>query len=113
MYTDMQEWTEIRRRVLQGGVSKRQILRETGMHWTTLERILSHSEPPGYRVRRLRQGRDEQPVRTLLSEGRRWEVREVQGHRREVVGCDFAVRYGRRESAGGLSDQPWHRYSGP
>ena len=32
-----------------GGVSKRQVLRETGMHWTTLEKILAHSEPPGYR----------------------------------------------------------------
>ena len=44
----MEQWTEIRRRVLTEGVSKRQILRETGMHWTTLEKILSHSEPPGY-----------------------------------------------------------------
>jgi transposase len=49
VYKDMEQWTEIRRRVLIGGTSKRQILRETGMHWTTLEKILSHSEPPGYR----------------------------------------------------------------
>jgi transposase len=54
VYTDMQEWTDIRRRVLQAGVSKRQILRETGMHWTTLDRILGHSRPPGYRMERLR-----------------------------------------------------------
>ena len=50
----MQQWAEIRRRVLQGGVSKRQILRETGMHWTTLEKILAHSQPPGYRMQRIR-----------------------------------------------------------
>ena len=31
------------------GVSKRQILRETGMHWTPLEKILRQSELPGYR----------------------------------------------------------------
>lgn len=49
MYTDMEQWTDIRRRVLVEGVSKRQILRETRMHWTTLEKILGHSEPPGYR----------------------------------------------------------------
>ena len=49
MYTDMEQWTEIRRRVLVEGVSKRQILRETGMHWRTLEKILAYSEPPGYR----------------------------------------------------------------
>ena len=50
----MQQWATIRRRVLQEGVSKRQILRETSMHWTTLEKILSHSEPPGYQVLQLR-----------------------------------------------------------
>ena len=50
----MQQWAEIRRRVLQDGVTKRQILRETGMHWTTLEKILAHSQPPGYQVQQLR-----------------------------------------------------------
>jgi transposase len=49
MYADMEQWTEIRRRVLVKGVSRRQILRETGMHWRTLQKILKHSEPPGYR----------------------------------------------------------------
>ena len=46
----MEQWADIRLRVLAGGVSKRQILRETGMHWTTLERMLGHSEPPGYQL---------------------------------------------------------------
>ena len=49
MYRAMEEWTEIRRRVLVEGVSRRQILRESGMHWLTLKKILEHSEPPGYR----------------------------------------------------------------
>jgi len=48
----MEAWLKIRQRVVNEGVSKRQILRETGMHWTTLEKILSQSAPPGYqRVR--------------------------------------------------------------
>jgi transposase len=55
VYRDMQQWADIRRRVLQEGVSKRQILRETGMHWTTLEKILAQSQPPGYRMQKLRQ----------------------------------------------------------
>jgi transposase len=46
---DMEQWLEIRRRVLREGVSKRQILRETGMHWGTLKKILAHPSPPGYR----------------------------------------------------------------
>ena len=45
----MEWWSEIRRRVLSEGVSRRQILRETGIHWKTLEKILTHSMPPGYR----------------------------------------------------------------
>ena len=45
----MEQWSEIRRRVLREGVSKRQVLRETGTHWSTLEKILALAEPPGYR----------------------------------------------------------------
>ena len=55
MYDNMQQWMEIRRRVLVEGVSKRQILRETGMHWRTLEKMLDHSKPPGYRRSKPRQ----------------------------------------------------------
>src|SRR5664279_5554835 len=54
MYLNMEDWTEIRRRVLVEGVSKRQILRETKLHWQTLKKILAHSEPPGYRQQRPR-----------------------------------------------------------
>ena len=50
----MEQWSEIRRRVLVEGVSRRQIIRETGLHWDTLKKILSHSEPPGYRQQRPR-----------------------------------------------------------
>ena len=54
VYADMEQWTEIRRRVLVEGVSRRQILRETGMHWRTLRKILHHSQPPGYRMEQPR-----------------------------------------------------------
>ncbi len=50
----MHQWTEIRQRVFCDGVSKRQILRETGMHWQTLEKILSYGSPPGYQLSKLR-----------------------------------------------------------
>ena len=49
MYTDMENWAEIRRRVLVDGLSKRAACREYGLHWDTLTKILSHAEPPGYR----------------------------------------------------------------
>ena len=45
----MEKWVEIRRKALVEGTSKRQIQRETGLSWKTLEKVLSHSSPPGYR----------------------------------------------------------------
>ena len=54
MYRNMEDWTEIRRRVLVDGVSRQTIRDETGMHWLTLKKILEHSEPPGYRMRQPR-----------------------------------------------------------
>jgi hypothetical protein len=55
MYADMEQWNNIRRRVLVDGGSKRSILRETGMHWRTLNKILTHSEPPGYQLTKPRE----------------------------------------------------------
>ncbi len=51
VYTDMKQWNDIRQRVLVKGVSKREILRETGMHWTTLEKILSGEITDGDKVK--------------------------------------------------------------
>jgi hypothetical protein len=48
MYRNMRQWTEIRRRVLVEGVSQRQTLRETGMHWSTLKKILTNTAPSSY-----------------------------------------------------------------
>jgi transposase len=48
MFRDLQAWATIRRAVLEDGVSKRQICRETGLHWDTIQRILTHETPPAY-----------------------------------------------------------------
>src|SRR5262249_49620513 len=45
----MENWAEIRRRVLVDGQSKRSVCREFDIHWDTLQKILNHPEPPGYR----------------------------------------------------------------
>jgi transposase len=44
----MDERLEIRHKVLVEGVSKREMLRQTGMHWQTLEKMLTDSVSPGY-----------------------------------------------------------------
>ena len=49
MFTNMEQWIEIRRRVLNGELSKRAACAEYNIHWDTLQKILTHSEPPGYR----------------------------------------------------------------
>jgi len=46
---DMEQWKDIRHRVLREGVSIRQVQRETGLHFTTIMGILSHPEPPRLR----------------------------------------------------------------
>jgi EcoEI R protein C-terminal len=45
----MEKWAEIRRRVLSGELSRRQACREYKLHWETIQKVLSHAEPPGYR----------------------------------------------------------------
>ncbi len=54
MYTDMEMWRDIRRRILVEGESKRQICRDYGIHFRTLQKILENPEPPGYRQRKPR-----------------------------------------------------------
>ncbi len=51
----MNEWTEIRRKVLVDKATKRSVMNEYGVGYRTLEKILSHPEPPGYRQSAARQ----------------------------------------------------------
>ena len=50
----MDWWTKIRLDVSRGEKSKREVLREEGIHWETLKKILKYSEPPGYRLKEPR-----------------------------------------------------------
>lgn len=54
MYRDMEQWTEVRRRVLTGELSKRQACQQYGLHWQTLKKMLANVEPPGRRERQPR-----------------------------------------------------------
>jgi len=49
VYAEMEMWTEVRRRVLNREISKRAACEQYELHWKTLEKILAHVEPPGYR----------------------------------------------------------------
>ena len=47
VYKDMDQWTEIRKKILVEGVSKRQVMEEEGIHWETLKKILANSAASG------------------------------------------------------------------
>lgn len=57
MYTKMETWRDIRRRILAEGEKKRPICREYGIHFNTLQKILENVEPPGYRQSKPREKR--------------------------------------------------------
>ena len=46
---DIEQWARVRRKVLVDGRSKRSVMSEEGLHWETLQKMLGHSRPPGYR----------------------------------------------------------------
>lgn len=46
---NMEQWARVRRKVLVDGRSKRSVMSEEGLHWETLQKMLSHPGPPGYR----------------------------------------------------------------
>src|SRR5271156_3438532 len=50
----MDEWTEIRRKVLVEGASKRSIHRDYGIGHQALAKILANPEPPGYQMAEIR-----------------------------------------------------------
>jgi len=50
----MDEWTEIRRKVLVEGASKRSVQRDYGIGHQVLAKILANPEPPGYQMAELR-----------------------------------------------------------
>ena len=47
----MEMWTQVRRSVLTGKLSKRQACKKYALHWETLQKILVHPEPPKQRRR--------------------------------------------------------------
>ena len=54
MRTAMDWWTRIRLEVSREGKKKREVLRDEGIGWETLKKILAYPEPPGYRLKNPR-----------------------------------------------------------
>ena len=54
MYRDERQWRDIRRRILEKGTPKKRVSAETGISRKTINKMLAHEHPPGYRPRRRR-----------------------------------------------------------
>ena len=68
MFKDVEKWVEIRRRVLNKEISKRQACRDYKVPWRTLERILEYVEPPGYQLKQPRSKRKLDPFLPIIHE---------------------------------------------
>jgi transposase len=64
--SDMEFWKEVRRRVLTKELSKRAACETYGLGWETLEKILAHDEPPGYRQSEPRKKRKLAPFLPII-----------------------------------------------
>src|SRR3954447_15343141 len=54
MYRDVAQWAKIRHRILVEGVSRRQVVRETGISRKTIRKMLAHPHPQPYGPRSRR-----------------------------------------------------------
>jgi len=68
VYTDMEMWRDIRRRINVDGESKRLICREYGIHFKTLQKILANTTPPGYQQAKPREKRKIGPYLAFIEE---------------------------------------------
>ncbi len=104
----MEQWTEIRRAVLVEGLSKRAACRRFGLHFTTLQKILKHSFPPGYqrvaridrpiigpylrRLKELFESNRHLPRKQRYTVRRMWEVLQGEGFSGGYTTVKDAVR---------------------
>ncbi len=54
MITDMNLWTEVRLDVCAGKLSRREACKKYELNFRTIQKILAHEEPPGYRKKEKR-----------------------------------------------------------
>jgi hypothetical protein len=66
--SDMENWKEIRQQALVNGLSQRAACEKYKLGWQTLKKVLSHSEPPGYRQKEARSRPVLAPVLPIIHE---------------------------------------------
>ena len=102
VYNDMDRWTQIRKKILVEGVSKRQVMEEEGIHWETLKKISANSAPPGYQ---MSQGRPRPKVGPFLGRTKQIPEDDKQFHKKQhhTSGCGPGFGRGLAEYLAGVS----------
>ena len=80
---NMEQWARVRQKVLVDQQSKRSVMAEEGLHWETLQKMLEHPEPPGYKRRSA-------------------PARKIDPHRewiRDIIEADRKVHHKQRHTA--------------
>lgn len=72
MFNDAKLWQAIRHRYLKEGASKRQLMRETGLGWSTLKKVLANPLPLRYSRRNCQQEKLAK-FRDLRSDDEKWQ----------------------------------------
>ncbi len=65
MYRDLSQWAMVRRKVLEEGVSRRRLARETGIHRNTIRKMLLHGQPQPYSPRSPRYPKLKSHIQTI------------------------------------------------
>ena len=111
MYRDVAQWSSIRRRILQDGVSIRQVARETGISPKTVRKMLDQPLPKPYRPRSRRYpklGPHIASVQRMVEENAtlppsaRMSIKAIYEHIRDQEGFrgSYQIRDGLRAAAG-------------
>ena len=98
MFTDMEKWAEIRRLVWVEHRSKRSVCREFNIHWDTLQKILEHADPPGYRQAQPRA---------------KWKIGPFLGVIDEILEGDKKIHRKQRHTARRIFERLKHEYDYP
>ena len=80
---NMEQWARVRQKVLVDQQSKRSVMAEEDLHWETLQKMLKHPEPPGYK-RRAAPSRKIDPHREWI---------------RDIIEADRKVHHKQRHTA--------------
>jgi hypothetical protein len=105
----MEQWSEIRRRVLTGELTKPAARKIYNLHWDMLTKILENEEPPGYRKQKEREKPILGPFIPLIHEIREADKKAPKKQRHAAKRIFERLReegYG-----GGLSATPEHGFN--